>query len=48
MSFLSYKFKGEKIYLNRYKDEIEAAKVYSNAVIRYWNVDGYLNEINDE
>ncbi|HDK8139664.1 TPA: AP2 domain-containing protein [Staphylococcus aureus] len=44
----SISVKGEKIHLGRYKDEIEGAKAYNNAVIRYWNGDGYLNEINDE
>ncbi|MCO4339797.1 hypothetical protein MTR09_12550 [Staphylococcus agnetis] len=39
--------KGENIYLGRYKDEIEGAKAYNNAVIRYWNGDGYLNEVNE-
>ncbi|EIQ0342065.1 TPA: hypothetical protein ACJHHW_002053 [Staphylococcus pseudintermedius] len=42
----SISVKGEKIHLGRYKDEIECAKAYNSTVIRYWNGNGYLNEIN--
>lgn len=36
---------GEKKYLGRFVDEKECAKAYNNAVLKYWNGDGYLNDV---
>lgn len=41
-------FQGNSIYLGRYKSEIEAAEAYNEAVYKYWNGNGYLNELNHE
>nr|WP_172687478.1 AP2 domain-containing protein [Staphylococcus aureus]ANS91822.1 hypothetical protein pWBG707_00009 [Staphylococcus aureus]AXQ86014.1 hypothetical protein pWBG707_00035 [Staphylococcus aureus] len=36
---------GKKIYLGRFADEKECAKAYNKAVYKYWNGDGYLNDV---
>lgn len=36
---------GKKKYLGRFIDEKECAKAYNNAVYKYWNGDGYLNDV---
>lgn len=38
--------KGERpLYLGSFKTEREAAQAYNNAVMQYWNGDGYLNDV---
>ncbi|WP_436887761.1 AP2 domain-containing protein [Mammaliicoccus sciuri] len=36
---------GKKVYLGRFESEDEAAKAYNQAVLDYWDGEGYLNEI---
>ena len=35
----------ERIHLGSYQSEKEAAEVYNKAVMKYWNGNGYLNDI---
>jgi len=37
--------KGKTIFLGRFTDEIECAKAYNRAVQKYWNGQGYLNDV---
>lgn len=39
---------GKTKYLGRYKNEDDAARAYNQAVIDYWNGDGYLNVIGED
>lgn len=36
---------GKSVYLGRFENEDEAAKAYNQAVIDYWDGNGYLNKI---
>lgn len=36
---------GKKVYLGRFENEDEAAKAYNQAVLDYWDGEGYLNKI---
>lgn len=36
---------GKSIYLGKFNDEVECAKAYNRAVHKYWNGNGYLNQI---
>lgn len=37
--------KGQTIFLGRFSDEIECAKAYNRAVMKFWNGKGYLNDV---
>ena len=38
----------ERVYLGSYQSEEKAAEVYNQAVVEYWNGNGYLNQIKEE
>lgn len=38
----------DRIYLGIFESELEAAKAYNDAVMKYWNGNGYMNDINKD